>query len=250
MTTGFIPYRTTFSRYLFSLARNGFYTRYLDDDDYRFLERIRHSGSIAGYGIGDLQWSHAYRGYTDEGKARDAYELWESTSADPAYYTLDAVAAIDERAETKRTKEVNLAAKAHQKIIRDELKAAMATRRLARAEKRAERKAEFERQWLQRQADAKVEAEVLAQEYRSWELAQDRIAQERAERLQRTALADLEWEAAEKQRTLGVSARQRHELDEAERALELATMSLRKLNRKVRHHGDREKHSGHSRQVA
>jgi len=245
----FVPYRTTYSRYLCSLRLNGFYTRYLDDDDFRFLERIHHAGSIGGNSIGDLQASHSWGGYANEARNADAYALWESASDEPTYFDLDATAALEERAWSQRQKAVRVASLAHQKIIRDELAEAMAKRRLARAEAREKRQAEFERQWLQRQADAKIEAEVLAQEFRAWEIAQERIAEERAERLRKTALADLEWEAAEKKRTLGLSMRQRHELDEAERALELAAMSVRKLNKKVRHHGYREEHRGHPREV-
>ena len=240
-------YRTSFSRYLWLLHCSGFYTRPLDADDFWFIDRIRHQGYVGGGALGDLMPDTRKFGiYGDQSDAREAYDLWEDQSLDPTYYDLDDEAALEEQAWYERQKAVRSASLAHQRIIRAEHAEAVAVRRLARAERRAE----FERRWMQRQADDKLQREVLAQEYRAWEHAQELIAQERAERLRKTAIADLEWEAAEKKRTLGVSARQRRELREAERGLKLARGAMWKLNKKVRRHEYREEHRGYPREDA
>jgi hypothetical protein len=237
----FQPYRTSYSRHVYSLWRNGFYTRSLDADDYWFIERIRHSGSIGGNSLGDLLKDNRGFGiYDTEIDSREAYNLWEDTATDPTYYALEDDAALDERALGRQEMALKTAVWEHRRVVREEQAEAV-------AERKAKRRAEFERQWLQRQATQKLEQEVLAQEYRAWEHAQERIALERAERLQKTAIADLEWEAAEKKHTLKVSARQRYELEEAERGLELLASAVKKLNRKVKRDEHRERHRRHPR---
>jgi hypothetical protein len=247
--SNFVPYRTSYSKHLYSLLRSGFYTRPLDADDFWFIDRIRHCGHVGGGTLGDLMPDRRKFGiYGHEGEAREAYDLWEDNSADPTYYDLDDEAALDEMAWYQQNKALQLASLEHRKLVQAEHAEASAARRLMRAENAAKRRAEFERRWLQRQADDKLQREILAQEYRAWEHAQELIAREREERLRKTAIADLEWEAAEKKRIVGVSSRQRRELAEAERALKRATSAMYKLGKKVKHHEHREEHRGYPRE--
>jgi hypothetical protein len=100
------PYRTTYSRALFRNASSGFNARYLDADDWDFIESVRKHGCV-GCSLGDFHRTYTpdFPTYMNEEEACEAYALQmvyreaQSPEEINAYFSVASHLAHEERKE-------------------------------------------------------------------------------------------------------------------------------------------------------
>jgi hypothetical protein len=224
-------YRTSYSRALFKNANNGFNARYLDADDWDFIESVRQHGCV-GYRLGAVQGRSehggAYSGYWCEADAIEAYALQAASdnlralneTNKPKYFSVDEDAAKLESENAKRERE--------QEQIDKALKHARREAVFARAAKEhAEQLAELERVNHEETVKFNIRELQTAEIEFDWAVIGAKIARDRM-------IAEASRDRRERQRALKA----------AERELQQATKFLRRMQKKVKEHD--QGHPGYS----